>query len=75
MQFFPPMRNASSKLRQELISSETHFPYGSHNYFIILRIISNVERALFKPKVPQMIPASTVKKVYIVEKIFTLAQQ
>ena len=41
MQFFPPMRNAFGNLRQGQISSETHFPYGSHNYFIILRISSN----------------------------------
>ena len=32
------IRNAFIKIRQGLISSETHFPYGSHNYFIILRI-------------------------------------
>ena len=41
MQFIPPMRNAFSKLRPRLISSETHFPYGSHNYFVILGISSN----------------------------------
>ena len=31
-------------------------------------LVQMVERALFKPKLPQMIPASTVKKVYIVDK-------
>ena len=48
MQFFPRMRNALSKLRPGLISSETHFPYGSHNYFIVLRISSNGEAGTFQ---------------------------